>query len=236
MVASKSPFVLVPGAWSGAWNWKPIVGPLRGDGHEVYPVTLTGLGERSHLISPDINLQTHITDVVNIIEFNDLTDVVLVGHSYSGMVVTGVAGEIPGAIRHLVYVDSFLPEQGENFRDCLPPELAARNAERAEGHILPVPDGPGEAPDPEVAAWMQAKHRPHPVGTMTQPLPKGRPDSIPGTYVRCTESYTAAPLEKHVERARAAGFTIHDLPTIHHCMFTMPDELIGIFKEAAGQA
>src|SRR5215210_1675622 len=99
-------FVLVPGFWLGSWAWHPIDRRLRDQGHDVYPVTLTGLGERVHLASPQVDLDTHITDVVNLIEFEDLHDVVLLGHSYAGVVVTGAADRISERISQLVYLDT----------------------------------------------------------------------------------------------------------------------------------
>src|ERR671910_3846047 len=99
-------YVLVGGAWLGGWCWKPIARRLRDQGHDAYPLTLTGLGERAHLASPEVDLETHITDVVNLIEFEDLRDVVLLGHSYANLVVTGVADRVPERISRVVYLDA----------------------------------------------------------------------------------------------------------------------------------
>jgi len=99
-------YVLVGGTWLGGWCWQHIARRLRDNGHETYPVTLTGLGERAHLASPQVDLDTHITDVVNLIEFEDLHEVVLLGHSYAGVVVTGAADRIPERISRLVYLDN----------------------------------------------------------------------------------------------------------------------------------
>jgi pimeloyl-ACP methyl ester carboxylesterase len=99
-------FVLVPGFWLGAWAWRPVTTALRAEGHEVHPVTLTGLAERAHLATPETNLDTHITDVVNLLRYEDLTDVVLVGHSYGGLVTTAVADRVPERVRALAYVDT----------------------------------------------------------------------------------------------------------------------------------
>jgi pimeloyl-ACP methyl ester carboxylesterase len=117
-------FVLVHGAWIGGWYWRPIAQKLRAAGHEAYAPTLTGLGERIHLMNPSINLDTHVTDVVNVIKEEGLSDVVLVGHSYGGMVVTGVADALPDKITSLVYLDAFVPKNGEalvNFAARRPP-------------------------------------------------------------------------------------------------------------------
>ena len=107
-------FVFVHGAWGGGWDYKTMEKLLEDAGHKVYRPTLTGQGERVHLNGPDVNLDTHIMDIVNVIKFEDLHDIILVGHSYGGMVITGVADRIPQKIKHLVYADAMLPEDGES--------------------------------------------------------------------------------------------------------------------------
>src|SRR5918995_2086278 len=102
-------YLLVPGAWLGGWAWKDVAARLRAEGHDVYPVTLTGLGERAHLATPDVDLETHIQDVVNVLFYEDLRDVVLVKHSYGGNVITGVADRSPERLRQLVYLDAATP-------------------------------------------------------------------------------------------------------------------------------
>jgi pimeloyl-ACP methyl ester carboxylesterase len=115
-------FVLVHGAWIGGWCWRPNAQALRKAGHEVFTPTLTGLGERSHLMNPSINLDTHVADIVNVIKHEELSDIVLVGHSYGGMVVTGVADTLADKIRSLVYLDAFVPESGQALVDLAPPK------------------------------------------------------------------------------------------------------------------
>src|SRR5438132_4781326 len=116
-------FVVVPGASAGAWSWNRLVIPmLRRKGHDVYAVTLTGLGERIHLASPEVDLETHIQDVVNVLFYEDLRDVVLVGHSYGGMVITGVADRAPERLRQLVYLDAAVPSDGQAIADLSGPE------------------------------------------------------------------------------------------------------------------
>src|SRR5829696_10166050 len=136
-------YVLVGGAWLGGWCWQPVARRLREAGHEAYPVTLTGLGERSHLSNPEVNLDTHITDVVNLIEFEDLRDVVLLGHSYAGIVVTGAADRVPERIAQLVYLDSGPVPDGVSFLDTPPPEIREHTerqvAEHGNGWLIPVP-------------------------------------------------------------------------------------------------
>src|ERR671916_3427586 len=123
-------YVLVGDAWLGGWCWQPIARRLRNAGHDAYPLTLTGLGERVHLASPEVDLQTHITDVVNLLEFEDLRDVVLLGHSYGGLVVTGAADRIPERVSELVYLDTAPLPNGGSLIEKFPPDLRKRTVEQ----------------------------------------------------------------------------------------------------------
>jgi pimeloyl-ACP methyl ester carboxylesterase len=174
-------YVLVPGAWLGGWAWKATAARLRQLGHDVYPVTLTGLGERVHLAQPEIDLETHIADVVNTISWEDLSDVILAGHSYAGFVVTGVADRIPERIAQVVYVDSAPAANGQAMTDFFPPEaLAAVQrvvTDHGEGWRLPFPGSTqlGEQAsiaglDTAALALLDARATPHPWATYTQPL------------------------------------------------------------------
>src|SRR5215212_8775128 len=185
-VLRMSVYVLVGGGWLGGWCWQEVARRLREEGHDVYPVTLTGLGERVHLASPEVDLETHITDVVNLIEFEDLRDVVLLGHSYAGIVVTGAADQIPDRIAQLVYLDSGPVPDGLAFLDTQPPEIR-ENTERevrthGDGWRLPMPswdelenvygaslEGLGE----QQRELMRSRAVVQPFGTYTQPLRLG---------------------------------------------------------------
>ena len=135
-------FVLVHGAWHGAWCWSRVLPRLRAAGHDAHAVTLTGVGDRAHLLSRDIRLATHVTDVVSLIECEELTDVVLVGHSYGGMVITGVADRMeaghPGVLRHIVYVDGSAPRSGENWSTSHNPEVVAALFNVVDSDIRPA--------------------------------------------------------------------------------------------------
>src|SRR5207248_5461012 len=115
-------FVLVHGAWHGGWCWRKLTPLLREKGHDVFTPTLTGLGERVHLAGPEVGLGVHVQDVASVIEYENLHDVVLVGHSYGGMVIAGVAGRLPERLAHLVYLDAYAPEDGQAMTDLVPPE------------------------------------------------------------------------------------------------------------------
>ena len=134
-------FVLVHGAWHGGWCWRKLTPLLRAAGQEVFTPTLTGLGERAHLGSPDVGLGTHVRDVAQVLWYEDLADVVLVGHSYGGLVIGGVADQVPERLRHLVYLDAFVPEHGQSMLDLGPPErrpaMQARVAAEGDGWQLP---------------------------------------------------------------------------------------------------
>src|SRR5262245_38418410 len=125
-------FVLVHGAWLGGWNWKPIRTGLLAAGHDVFTPTLTGLTDRSHLLSPGVSLDTHITDIVNLIHWEELNDIVLCGHSYGGAVVTGVADQMPNRIRSLVYLDAFVLDNGESVAQHVPRDQWKQLAEGAK--------------------------------------------------------------------------------------------------------
>jgi pimeloyl-ACP methyl ester carboxylesterase len=144
----------VHGAWGGGWDWKHVDQLLTADGYKVYRPTLTGQGERSHLASTNIDLDTHIQDIVNVIVWEDLHDVVLVGHSYGGMVITGVADRVPDRIRRLVYVDAFVPDNGESANEItIAPAL---KKPVTNGFVMPLAQG-----EPAAAA-RRAACRPKP--------------------------------------------------------------------------
>lgn len=174
-------YVLVGGAWLGGWAWQDVGRRLRSKGHEAYPVTLTGLGERVHLATPDTDLDTHVTDVVNVMDYEDLTDVVLVGHSYSGVVVEGAAARSPERIGTVVYIDTAPLGDGVALLDFYPPEARAAVESMVttsgDGWRLPFPgfdrlsqQASVAGLGPEARRLMEARATAQPFGTYTQPL------------------------------------------------------------------
>jgi pimeloyl-ACP methyl ester carboxylesterase len=139
-------FVLVAGAWHGGWCWKRVRPLLRKAGHEVFTPTLTGLGERVHLLSPEVDLETHVTDIVNVLKYEDLTDVVLVGHSYSGVVVGVVSHRVPERIAQVIYLDALVPENGKSIRDLHADHGLHESVQRARQRLETEPDGWKDAP------------------------------------------------------------------------------------------
>ena len=174
-------YVLVGGGWLGGWCWQPVARRLRDNGHDAYPVTLTGLGERTHLASPEVDLETHITDVVNLVEFEDLHDIILLGHSYGGVVVTGVADRIPGRISQLVYLDTGPIPDGTALIEAFPPDartyIERQVEELGDGWRFPMPPpeelanmGSLEGLDDDHLRLLRSRATPQPFSTYTQPL------------------------------------------------------------------
>lgn len=231
-------FVLIHGSCLGGWVWQRVAEPLRQAGHVVSTPTLTGLGERVHLARPEVDLDTHADDVVNHLAFEDLNEVVLVGHSYSGMVVSSVAERVPERLSHLVYLSACVPEDGQCVYDTTVPvfrEIVEGQArERGDGWQWPMP--PPEELDQYLTldgfsagdkAWVWSKAVPQPLGTYRQPLHLGKPaaSTLPRTYVHGTLE-TVQPM---VERVRAAsGWDYRELPSGHWAMIRKPREVAAL--------
>lgn len=226
-------FVLVPGAWLGGWCWKYLAPLLRAEGHEVHTPTLTGLGERVHLADSEITLDTHITDVVNTLEYNDLTDVVLLGHSYAGLVVTGVAERVPERLSHVVYLDALVPLGDEpiSASEFYPPEEWASMETAAEKHGggWPLPDAhPGWVGiSDEDTRWMREKAVPHPLNTFRQSVTADVSDrSIPTSYILCTQNgMDDATFEMVRQLCEQRAWRLSELDTGHWPMVSIPREL-----------
>lgn len=224
-------YVLLPGAWSGGWQWRPVARLLREAGYEVHTPTLTGLGERVHLASPAVDLETHVADVLNVLAYEDLRGVVLVGFSYSGMVATAVAERAPARLAHLAYVDAFVPEDGQSLLDMAGPEVAAHFAAiaRERGDGWRIPHDPPDAP----------RRTAHPLKTFQGRVAIGNLEAaaLPRTYVYCTDKPEMgggnAGIAASAARARAGGRRYRELPTRHVAMETMPRELADLLLEIA---
>jgi pimeloyl-ACP methyl ester carboxylesterase len=225
-------FVLVQGAWIAGWYWRPITQALRKLGHEAYAPTLTGLGERIHLMSPSINLDTHIADVVNLIEWEELSDIVLVGHSYGGMVITGVADALPDRIRSLVYLDAFVPKNGEALLNFLPaggPPPKVVN----EYCLEPLPAAFFGA-TAEVAALVDASTTPMPIACFTQPLKlSGDIDRVKQkTYLYCNVPAPTTFTQFYEKLKDDRDWKVHTLPCTHIVQIDMPMQLTELLVQA----
>jgi pimeloyl-ACP methyl ester carboxylesterase len=190
-------FVLVHGAWHGGWCYRRVAKILRTAGHDVFTPTLTGLGERSHLLRADTNMDTHIADVLNVIEWEGLTDVVLCGHSYGGIVVTGVADVIPERLAAVVYLDAYTPKDGESTMTFMSKEREARmirDAASLGGLAIPAPDVSVYGVNEDDKDWVQSKVTPHPLAAFQQPLQlTGRYRELKRIYVYAKGEVTSAP-------------------------------------------
>ena len=244
-------YVLVAGAWLDGRAWQPVTDELRRHGHDPHPVTLTGLGDRADLASPQVDLDTYVSDVVDLVEREELGDVVLVGHSYAGHVVTAVADRIPGRISLLAYLDAGPSPDGAAFMDLQSPdarELIERLVEEAgEGWRIPMPtweelegtmgaslDGLG----PDERARMRAQATPQPLRTWTQPLSLKSParEELPKLLITC--SLPLAQVREmiaagHPWFAALAGpqWSFRELPSGHWPMFSVPDKLASLLLD-----
>jgi pimeloyl-ACP methyl ester carboxylesterase len=243
--------VLVPGACLGGWAWREVEGRLRSEGHAVYPVTLTGLGERVHLASPEIDLHTHVTDVLNLLDFEDLEEAVLVGHSYAGAVVAAVADRRPERLNAVVYLDTGPLPGGLAIVDVLSPEQRERQQrevlESGEGWRWPVPDratlesglfGSAAGLTPAHFRLIAERGTPQPYATFTTPLqltgeraPSVRRVAIFGSAGGVDLEQLRALISNEDARAGAfadADWELHELPTGHWAMFSLPGALAAL--------
>lgn len=246
--------VLVHGMWMGGWIWRNVADRLRAAGHDVFAPTLTGLGERVHLARPDVDLDTHINDVVNLILYEDLRDVVLVGHSYAGIVVEGVADRLPERLARLVYLDTGPMGDGVAHLDFYSPEGRAYIdgvvAEQGDGWRLPYPGAGALAEQASLAglsdddlALMAARATPQPYETMRQPQQLTRPfaDEYGRVAILCTDGgFTIAQLRAMIadgapafQQLAASDWGFHELPTGHWPMLSMPAETAELLDSLA---
>jgi pimeloyl-ACP methyl ester carboxylesterase len=227
----QSTFVLVHGAWHGGWCYSRVADRLRAAGHRVFTPTLTGVGERAHLYSPSIDLTTHVTDIVNVFKWERLQDVILVGHSYGGMVVTGVADLIPQKISSLVYLDSFLPHDNQSVLDLLPLERAQAMRASASASCFAVPPPPAAFFNVNDAdrEWVDSLCTPHPLAALSQRLKlTGGIDRIDKkTYVLATGRVGSFNRFRD-SVANTPRWTTHELPCGHDVMIDLPDETTAI--------
>jgi len=229
--AAPANFVLVHGAWHGGWCWTRVSPLLRAAGHTVFTPTLTGLGERSHLLTRDVDLDTHITDIVQVLEFEDLEKVILVGHSYGGMVITGVADKAGARIGQLVYLDAMLPENDKAITDYSPRKFAPIT-EDSWHDPASEPQEYGVTDERDVA-WMKKRLTDMPRKCMTQPLKLADDKSrrIKGAYILCSTWPFAG---EAARRAKERGYRYRELTSAgHDAMITQPHELTQILIELA---
>ena len=223
-------FVICHGAWSAGWAWKKIRPRLQAAGHTIFTPSYTGLGERAHLTSPQVNLETHIADILGVIQAEGLTDITLLGHSYGGMVATGVADRAAPLIRHLIYLDAFVPTHNQSLDD-----LTGRTTtgDIAGWLVSPMPSAPDTSPDD--IEWTKPRRMPQPAGCFTQKLAlTGASETLRRTYIHCSKKIghdTFAQFRDRLAGNPAWGFI--DMPESHSPNITAPDALAAILLSLA---
>ena len=214
-------YVLVHGGWDGGWAWRDVARELQAAGHEAFTPTVTGSGERVHLASPEVDLGTHVLDVTNVLIYEDLRGVILVGSSYGGMVITGVAERVPERISHLIYLDAYVPQDGQSIADLLGPEIAAglEQMARARGDGWRIPFANPEADRRTDGMLKVAK----------QPLTISNPDAvgIKRIYVLHTgkspEDWLKPIFDRIAARVRdEEGWSYHERPHVHYPVLDQP--------------
>jgi len=230
-------YVLVHGAWHSGRAWDRVVPLLETAGHRGHAPTLTGYGDQAHLLGPEVGLDTHVDDVVRLIEDEDLTDVVLVGHSYAGLVISSVANRVPERIGRLVFLDAMVPEDGETAADVIPFSQALIDqalASESGWRVPPLPETPAGlfgVTDPDDVAWLRGMLSDQPVLCLQQPAHLDNPavKAIPRTHIHCTVGKP----EGIERRAVPASDEVFELATGHDCMITMPRELTELLLKLA---
>jgi len=229
--APSKTFVLVHGAWHGGWCWNKVASILRGRGHSVFTPTQTGLGERSHLLSKSIDLDVFITDIANVLKWEDLNDVILVGHSFGGNAISGVADRMRERVRRLVYLDAVILENGRSVFSQLPKDVVEARTKAAQqtsgGLSIPAPSPSAFGITDAAQAQFVASHlTPHPFQTYVSPLKLESKvgNDLPTSYIVCTD-----PIYKMLETSRnwvkAAGWKMSEIRAGHDAMVIAPERL-----------
>jgi pimeloyl-ACP methyl ester carboxylesterase len=229
-------FVLLHGGWHGAWCWRRVTPLLRDAGHDVVAPTLTGLGERAHLVSRDVDVSLHVRDLAAVLEMEDVRDAVLVGHSYAGVVIAAVAEVASDRIAQLVFLDAFIPRAGCALLDLLPSARAEvfRGAarEHGDGWLVPLPWEQALAgwgvTDPEDVAWTLSRLTPQPMATFLEPFGASAAwEQLPRTFLHCTSKPAGDTFAPFAEAAAASGsgWRFESIATGHDAMITAPEAL-----------
>jgi pimeloyl-ACP methyl ester carboxylesterase len=224
-------FVVAHGAWSAGWGWRKMHPLMTARGHRLVTPTYTGIGERSHLAHADIDLDTHIADVCGVLQFEELSDVILIGHSYGGMVATGVADRARDRVAKLVYLDAFAPRNGESAFDLLP--AAVRDQRKANGEWRMPPGAmPPDTPATD-RAWAEPKRVPQPIKTFEQKLTLKSEPPQPRYYIYCQRCSADDRFRRFYERAKSEGWETYEIDSSHNPHITCPDVLMNMLDEIA---
>lgn len=232
-------FVLVHGAWHGGWCWRDVAAVLRNAGHQVFTPTMTGLGERAHLLNAQVGLSTFIDDIAAVILSEELDNVVLVGHSFGGHVINGVADRMPQLLRQLIYLDGLVVQHGQSALSIMPPAVQAERTRTmdAEGlrMTIPSPDQFGLS-DPAQLAWVMRQLTPHPLKGYTEPLQLQHPlgNGLPKTYIAVTDPWYAPLAELRQWVRSQPDWDWRELAACHNAMVSAPLALASLLMELAG--
>ena len=232
-------FVFVHGAWHGGWCWRDVAAVLRTAGHQVFTPTMTGLGERAHLLNAQVGLSTFIDDIAAVILSEELDNVVLVGHSFGGHVINGVADRMPQLLRQLIYLDGLVVQHGQSALSIMPPAVQAERARTmdAEGlrMTIPSPDQFGLS-DPAQLAWVMRQLTPHPLKGYTEPLQLQHPlgNGLPKTYIAVTDPWYAPLAELRQWVRSQPDWDWRELAACHNAMVSAPLALASLLMELAG--
>ena len=237
-----STYVFVSGTFHGGWCWQRVTPYLSSEGHDAYTPTLTGVGERVHLATPDVNFETHVQDIINVLEFEDMHNVVLVGHSYGGLVIGAVASRVPDRVAQLIYVDGMIPSDGKSSFDVMEDRglsdivgmIRERTAQSPGGWLQPPPEqigwliARGGVVDEEDAAWVANRLTTHPIGTHTQAvrLDEDIFESTPRAFIMCTPARPRAITSIFGEEVRNdPSWQFREIEASHDVMVTEPEAL-----------
>jgi len=227
-------FLVAHGAWSAGWAWKKMHPLLTAAGHRLVTPTYTGLGERTHLADPSNSLETHVQDILGVIHYEDLRNVVLIGHSYGGMVATGVADRAPDRISQLIYLDAFVPRDGQSLFDLVPPEgrdAMRRSVTEGDGwRVRPNPTPP-DTSDADIA-WIADRRMAQSIQCFETPVRLVNGETkLPRTYIYCTRIAPADPFGPFARRAKTEpGWRYHEIDASHSPHVTAPEVLAALLE------
>jgi len=235
--AAEKTFVLVHGTWHGGWCWRRVADALEKKGHKVYAPSLTGVADRSHLLTRDVNLTTHVNDVVNLVKWEDLKDIVLVGHSSAGFVITQAVEQIGPQVASIIYLDAFVPQAGDNLISLANPgPRKALEEAVARGDLVakPVPAAAFKVNEKD-RAWVDAKCTPHPLAAVVEKITAAdaREKIVRKTYIRA-KGFDSPVFDQTLAKMKTTpGWKTYEVPSGHDVMVDMPDRLVEILIEVA---
>jgi pimeloyl-ACP methyl ester carboxylesterase len=231
-------FLVCTGAWSAGWAWKKMHPLMHAAGHRLVTPTYTGLGEREHLATPSIDLETHIQDILNVISYEDLRDIVLIGHSYGGMVATGVADRARERITQLIYLDAFVPRDGQSLLDLNEParQRMLELAKAGDGWRIPPNPTPPDT-SPADLEWLTERRVPQPIKCFLMPLKLRHGElTLPRSYIYASRATPADTFGPFAKRARSEpGWRYYGIDASHSPHVTTPDTLMPLLQKIVSE-